>query len=92
LSLPLDIQAAELAAPDAAATLLTSDPVRPSADSVAALQVAIEAAERPVFVAGRGGRAAGARIAELAARTGALVATSAVANGLFRGDDFDLGI
>ncbi|GAA3714103.1 thiamine pyrophosphate-binding protein [Gordonia hankookensis] len=92
LSLPLDIQAAELAAPDAVATLLTSDPVRPSADSVAALQMAIEAAERPVFVAGRGGRAAGARIAELAARAGALVATSAVANGLFRGDDFDLGI
>ncbi|WAC55457.1 thiamine pyrophosphate-binding protein [Gordonia sp. SL306] len=92
LSLPLDIQAAELAAPDAAATLLTCDPVRPSADSVAALQELIEAAERPVFVAGRGGRAAGAQIAELAARAGALVATSAVANGLFRGDHFDLGI
>ncbi|MGC4963517.1 thiamine pyrophosphate-binding protein [Gordonia sp. DT101] len=92
LSLPLDIQAAELDAPDAVAIVGTSDPVRPSADSVAALQEAIEAAERPVFVAGRGGRAAGARIAELAARTGALVATSAVANGLFRGDDFDLGI
>lgn len=92
LSLPLDIQAAELDAPDAVAIVGTSDPVRPSADSVAALQEAIEAAERPVFVAGRGGRAAGARIAELAARTGALVATSAVTNGLFRGDDFDLGI
>ncbi|MGC5259017.1 thiamine pyrophosphate-binding protein [Gordonia sp. DT218] len=92
LSLPLDIQAAELDAPDAVAIVGTSDPVRPSADSVAALREAIEAAERPVFVAGRGGRAAGARIAELAARTGALVATSAVANGLFRGDDFDLGI
>ncbi|MYR05579.1 thiamine pyrophosphate-binding protein [Gordonia sp. SID5947] len=92
LNLPLDVQGARLDAPEAAATLRTPGPVRPSADSVAALQEALAAAERPVFVVGRGGRHAGDQIAEVAARAGALVATSAVANGLFRGDDFDLGI
>lgn len=49
-------------------------------------------AERPVFVAGRGGRGAGPEIAALAKRAGALLATSAVANGLFHADEFDLGI
>ncbi|MGA8978909.1 MAG: thiamine pyrophosphate-dependent enzyme, partial [Pedococcus sp.] len=52
----------------------------------------LQRAERPVFVAGRGGRGAGPEIAALAARAGALVATSAVANGLFHDEPFDLGI
>ncbi len=42
--------------------------------------------------AGRGARDAGPQIAALAERTGALVATSAVANGLFEGNPFSLGI
>ncbi|MFD1213559.1 thiamine pyrophosphate-binding protein, partial [Arthrobacter sp. GCM10027362] len=50
------------------------------------------AAERPVFVAGRGGRGARDQLRELAAQAGALVATSAVAKGLFNGEDFNLGI
>ena len=51
-------------------------------------------AERPVIVAGRGAVLAGAgpALRALGERTGALLATSAVANGLFRGDPFDLGI
>nr|WP_237740806.1 thiamine pyrophosphate-dependent enzyme [Arthrobacter crystallopoietes] len=52
----------------------------------------IRGAERPVFVAGRGGRGAGTEIAALAEASGALVATSAVAHGLFHGDPFNLGI
>jgi thiamine pyrophosphate-dependent acetolactate synthase large subunit-like protein len=47
---------------------------------------------RPVFVAGRGARHAGPQIAALAEQVGALVATSAVANGLFEGDPYGLGI
>ncbi|KLU09485.1 thiamine pyrophosphate-dependent enzyme, partial [Kocuria sp. SM24M-10] len=47
---------------------------------------------RPVFVAGRGARGARAELAALAERTGALLATSAVARGLFAGEEFDLGI
>lgn len=53
---------------------------------------AIGSSRRPVFVAGRGARHAGAAIAELATAAGALVATSAVANGLFADDPFSLGI
>ncbi|MED5803358.1 thiamine pyrophosphate-binding protein [Gordonia sp. Z-3] len=66
--------------------------VRPNVGVVRDLVELIAASQRPVFVAGRGGRNAGPVIAALAATTGALVATSAVANGLFAGDPFDLGI
>jgi thiamine pyrophosphate-dependent acetolactate synthase large subunit-like protein len=52
----------------------------------------ISQAERPVFVAGRGGRGARDSILALARHAGALVATSAVANGLFNGDSHNLGI
>ena len=48
--------------------------------------------ERPVFIAGRGARHAGPAVAALAERCGALLATSAVANGLFAGDAWSLGI
>ncbi len=93
LNLPLDVQAA--AAPELAALRAVSDRqarVRPTAEAVGALAQVLARAERPVFIAGRGARRAGAPLRELAARAGALLATSAVANGLFAGDDFDLGI
>ncbi|MDF3280776.1 thiamine pyrophosphate-binding protein [Gordonia sp. N1V] len=71
---------------------LTRPRVRPDQGSVASLLALIAAAARPVFVAGRGARDAGPQIAALAEATGALVATSAVANGLFAGNPFSLGI
>ena len=51
-------------------------------------------AERPVIVAGRGAvlSGAGPALRRLAEATDALLATSAVANGLFAGDPFALGI
>ncbi|MDA0637574.1 thiamine pyrophosphate-dependent enzyme, partial [Nonomuraea sp. MCN248] len=49
-------------------------------------------AARPVFVAGRGARHARRELEELAERTGALLATSAVAKGLFRGSPWDLDV
>src|SRR6185437_15816074 len=52
----------------------------------------IRRAERPVFIAGRGAWHAEADVATVAAAAGALLATSAVAKGLFRGDPFTLGI
>ena len=64
---------------------------RPPA-AVRALAALIAAAERPVFVAGRGARGARAELRALAAASGALLATSAVANGLFHGDEWSLGI
>lgn len=67
-------------------------PVRPHAEAVTALAGLIRSARRPVFVAGRGAREAGTELRALADACGALLATSAVANGLFAGDPWSLGI
>ncbi|MFD9942932.1 thiamine pyrophosphate-binding protein [Nonomuraea sp. NPDC059023] len=49
-------------------------------------------ARRPVFVAGRGARHVRRELEDLADLTGALLATSAVAKGLFRGSPWDLDV
>ena len=92
LSLPLDVQGASSA--DEVSAVVVPEPlkVRPDAAGVQRLVDLISAAERPVFVAGRGGRGAREEILELARHAGALVATSAVASGLFNGDSHNLGI
>jgi thiamine pyrophosphate-dependent acetolactate synthase large subunit-like protein len=93
LNLPLDVQAQP--APDSPGPLPAVPgpaPVRPDAESVAALADLLAAAERPVFIAGRGARGSRESLRELASRSGALLATSAVANGLFHGEEFALGI
>ncbi|MGO4592154.1 thiamine pyrophosphate-binding protein [Paenarthrobacter sp. 2TAF44] len=92
LSLPLDVQDASSA--DEVSAVVVPEPlkVRPDAAAVEQLVALISAAERPVFVAGRGGRGAREEILELARHAGALVATSAVASGLFNGDSHNLGI
>ncbi|MGR0160578.1 thiamine pyrophosphate-binding protein [Paenarthrobacter nitroguajacolicus] len=92
LSLPLDVQSGTSA--DEVSSVVVPEPlkVRPDAATVEQLVALIAAAERPVFVAGRGGRGARDEILELAQHAGALVATSAVASGLFNGDSHNLGI
>ncbi|MET3903429.1 thiamine pyrophosphate-binding protein [Paenarthrobacter sp. 4246] len=92
LSLPLDLQSASAA--DQVSAVVVPEPlkIRPDAAGVEQLVALISAAERPVFVAGRGGRGARDEILELARHAGALVATSAVASGLFNGDSHNLGI
>ena len=94
LSLPLDVQAAyaEVGTPVPPAPPALPAPVRPGAGAVDALVALLARAQRPVFVAGRGARGAGGVLRELGEETGALLATSAVAKGLFAGDPFDLGI
>ncbi|HWM03313.1 MAG TPA: thiamine pyrophosphate-binding protein [Actinophytocola sp.] len=67
-------------------------PIRPHPRDAVDLANAIRAAERPVFIAGRGARGAGAELRELADAAGALLTTSAVANGLFAGHPWSLGI
>lgn len=102
LSMPLNVQSAASAeaveVDDAVDHLLGQ--LGPTLTVPADIDAVVEdlaCAERPVFIVGRGGRKAGEAIAELGWRTGALLATSAVAKGLFNrakheGSEFNLGI
>ncbi|BCW44781.1 thiamine pyrophosphate-binding protein [Arthrobacter sp. StoSoilB5] len=92
LNLPLDVQAQLAGNQRQISPIGRPAAVRPAASSVKALTDLLLTAQRPVFVAGRGGRHAGAEILALAELSGALVATSAVAKGLFGGEPFALGI
>ncbi len=91
LMLPLDVQAAES---EAAEPLPWAEPppVRPA--SVQAVAEALARAERPALIGGRGAvlSGAGPALQRLGELTGAILATSAVANGLFAGDPFAVGI
>ena len=96
LGLPLDVQGQP--AGDAAAPA-SDDAATASAAPAAALEVlvdALAAARRPVFIAGRGATRGAARaraaLISLAERTGALLAVSAVAKGLFAGDPWYLDV
>jgi thiamine pyrophosphate-dependent acetolactate synthase large subunit-like protein len=95
LMLPLDVQEAQC--PDDAMPAQDGPalaPPRPAESAVAALADLLAGARRPAIIAGRGAvlAGAGAPLRGLGERTGALLATSAVANGLFAGDGCDLGI
>ncbi|HEV2779300.1 MAG TPA: thiamine pyrophosphate-binding protein [Actinophytocola sp.] len=94
LNLPLDVQ--RQPAPTVSHGIVpkpyASQAIRPGPSDVKGLAEFIATAERPVFLAGRGARNAGPELRELAAAAGALLATSAVANGLFSGDPWSLGI
>ncbi|MGY1812467.1 thiamine pyrophosphate-binding protein [Blastococcus sp. SYSU D00820] len=91
LNLPLDVQGHEAPAAPAVAPAGQDVPA-PDPDAVARLADALRRARRPVFVAGRGARGARAELVALADRGGALLATSAVAKGLFRGEPWDLDV
>jgi thiamine pyrophosphate-dependent acetolactate synthase large subunit-like protein len=91
LMLPLDVQAAEC---DPSLPPPLPDLVPPRPGAVEELVSLLADAERPTIIAGRGAVLAGAgpalrRLGEL---TGAVLATSAVANGLFAGDPYEVGI
>src|SRR3954453_5587281 len=90
LMLPLDVQAQAAELGEAPGVDLA--PVRPG--YVSAVVEALSRAERPAVIAGRGAALsdAGPALRRLGESTGALLATSAVANGLFAGEPYDLGI
>jgi acetolactate synthase-1/2/3 large subunit len=93
LNVPLSLQALEIPADTVTKTAPPSrDRVTPDAAEVAALTDLLQRAERPVFVAGRGSRGRRQALEGLADRCGALLATSAVAHGLFHGNPWSLGI
>jgi thiamine pyrophosphate-dependent acetolactate synthase large subunit-like protein len=95
LMMPLDIQAAGGAEiGDTLPPLPVIRPVRPSEEAVAEAADALAGARRPLIIAGRGAVQAGAGedLTRIGDRVGALLATSAVANGLFAGLPWSLGI
>ncbi len=99
LNLPLDLQGLDVPAdlPGGAPQPPPSAPRVARAADGTDLELLVRAlthAERPVFVAGRGARGPGCRQAleELAEACGALVATSAVAKGLFHGSPWSLDV
>jgi acetolactate synthase I/II/III large subunit len=104
LNLPLDVQSQEFpggaagqlapgpGSPDGLAPVVPLPPPRPAVAGADALAGLIARAERPVFLAGRGARGAGPELAALAGRCGALLATSAVARGLFAADPWALDV
>ena len=93
LMLPLDIQAAPCTE-DGAAEPPALRATCPSPESVSEAADLLLRAERPLIIAGRGARDAGARapLEALAELLDALLATSAVANGLFANNPWALGI
>jgi thiamine pyrophosphate-dependent acetolactate synthase large subunit-like protein len=92
LNLPLDVQAAAAPDPFVLPEYPQATPPAADRDATTALADALAAAERPVFIAGRGARHAGPTLRVLAGRAGALLATSAVARGLFHGEEFSLDV
>jgi thiamine pyrophosphate-dependent acetolactate synthase large subunit-like protein len=93
LNLPLAVQGQQVDQPDEHVEPYVAPPApAPDDDAVLALTRALSAAERPVFVAGRGAVHSRAELEDLAERCGALLATSAVAKGLFHGSPWSLDV
>lgn len=92
LNLPLDVQEQEAPATFGMPAAPSVPPLSADTDAAAAVADALRAARRPVFLAGRGARHAGRDLKLLAERSGALLVTSAVARGMFRGDPWNLDV
>lgn len=96
--LPVVLQiatAAQLDAPATAARLAPPAPAPVAVPDPADLDRAADllaAARQPVVLAGRGAVAARAEIVALAARSGAWLATTLLAKGLFAGEPNDIGV
>jgi thiamine pyrophosphate-dependent acetolactate synthase large subunit-like protein len=95
LMLPIDIQAQTPEATEPATPPAPGmDSARPTSEAVSALADLLQRAERPIIIAGRGAvlSDASAELERLGALIGALLTTSAPANGLFAGLPYALGI
>jgi acetolactate synthase I/II/III large subunit len=94
LMMPLDVQAALADGSRPPPVPVVEGRVRPSQMVVREAVRRLAAAHRPLIIAGRGAVLANARadLEALAERLGALLATSAVANGLFAGNPWALGV
>jgi thiamine pyrophosphate-dependent acetolactate synthase large subunit-like protein len=93
LNMPIDMQAAPAVAASPPAAPVPAPPA-PAGDDIAVAARLIAGARRPAFIAGRGAviADAGPVIERLGAACGALLANTAVANGIFDGQPYGLGI
>lgn len=93
LNMPLDVQDAEVEwAPADVPTFPEVAGPGPSEAAVDGLAAYLQDAERPIIVGGRGARHARSELEALADVSGALLATSAVARGLFHGNPWNLDV
>jgi acetolactate synthase I/II/III large subunit len=92
VNLPLEVQGSECADSVDRVPSNPPAPVEPVADDIAALAAVLADAQRPVLIAGRGARHARSELLALGDATGALLATSAVAKGLFHGSPWSLDV
>ena len=95
LMLPIDIQPQPAVQTEPSRPPLPPlSPSEPAADAIAEAAELIARAQRPAIIAGRGAvlADAGAELERLGETIGAVLATSAPANGLFAGLPYALGI
>ncbi len=95
LMLPIDIQPQPAATQEPTQPKLPPlDPHEPAASAVGKAVQALTAAQRPAIIAGRGAvlADAGDALEQLGQTIGAILATTAPANGLFQGLPYALGI
>lgn len=98
LAIPYDVAALEAGAVPAAPAPRLPAPLAPRGDFAEGMldeiAAALRDAERPFLLAGRGAWLAGAgeALGALAARTGALTASSALGRGIFPDTRYDLGV
>jgi thiamine pyrophosphate-dependent acetolactate synthase large subunit-like protein len=94
LMMPLDIQGEESKSTDDVRLDVLPPPVCPTKKAVDEVAERIGRARRPLILAGRGAvlSNAGEPLQRLGDQYGALLSTSAVANGLFAGNRWSLGI
>jgi acetolactate synthase I/II/III large subunit len=94
LNLPLPVQGTEVEG-STATSPSTGSPTashEPDPNGLVTLVDALRTARRPVFVAGRGARGSRDELRRLGEARGALLATSAVAKGLFHDDPWSLDV
>jgi acetolactate synthase I/II/III large subunit len=93
VNVPIDVQDMELASAQVRTFRSLVTPA-PGPQALSEFVLALQQAQRPVFVVGRGGRGDGSRTAviALADQVGALVATSAVSRGMFNGYPWSIDV
>lgn len=92
LNFPTDVQVMESPEEGAVEPLPILRPVRPDDASIEAIAELLLDARAPLIIGGRGARDARDELLNLARKTGALTATSAVVRGLFYGDPYNLDV